>query len=65
MIRAIALLILVSLTGIAAAQEKYKVNTLGANDAVPNVLIENLVDESTASALLETTYKGFIKMGAR
>lgn len=65
MIRAIALLILVSLTGIAAAQAEYQDNTLGANEAISNTLIESQVDESTAAALLETTYKGFYQIGSR
>ena len=65
MIRSISLLIMVSLTGIAFAQPSDQVNTLGANDAISNALIEGQLDESTADLLLETPYKGFYQIKSK
>ena len=65
MFRTITLLIMVSLTGTASAQAMNQVNTLGANDAVSNALIESQVDESTAGVLLETPYKGFYQIRSK
>ncbi len=65
MIRTLTLLIMVSLTGFAYAQPHNQVNTLGANDAISNALIEGQVDESTADFLLDTPYKGFYQIKSR
>lgn len=65
MIRTTILFILVFLMGMAHAQESNPVNTLQANDAISNELIERLVDESTAEILLQTPYEGFYKIRGR
>jgi hypothetical protein len=62
MIRTAILFILAFLMGMAHAQESNPVNTLQANDAISNELIERLVDESTAEILLQTPYEGFYKI---
>ena len=65
MFKTLALLVMVSLTGIASAQAMNQINTLGANDAISNTLIETQVDEGTASVLLETPYKGFYQFRSK
>ena len=65
MIKSIALSILLSFLGIASAQAMNQVNTLVANDAIPNELIERQVDDETARILLETPYKGFYQIESK
>ena len=62
MIRSITLFIILSCGGIISAQAMNQVNTLSANDAMPNKLVETQVDEETARILLETPYKGFYQI---
>jgi hypothetical protein len=65
MFRTAILVIMVSLTTIASAQAMNQVNTLGANDAISNEMIEGQVDEGTAGVLLETPYKGFYQIKSK
>jgi len=65
MIRATILILMASLAQMASAQAMEQVNTLGANDAVTNSLVESLVDKATAKALLETPYKGFYQLESK
>lgn len=62
MIRSITLFIVVFCSGIISAQAMNQINTLAANDAMPNKLIETQVDDETARILLETPYKGFYQI---
>jgi len=62
MIKSITFSILLTFFGISSAQAMNQVNTLDANDAIPNGLITRQVDDETARILLETPYKGFYQI---
>lgn len=65
MVRTTVLVILISLAGIMSAEAMNQVNTLAANEAISNSLIESQVDEKSAGTLLETPYKGFYEVQSR
>jgi hypothetical protein len=62
MLRSIALLILLTASSFVFAKAGYEVNTLGANNAVPNRLVENKVDGDAAEALLSSQYMAFYQI---
>ena len=65
MIRAFTQLFMVFLTGIASVQAMEQANTLGSNEAISNALVESLVDDSEAKALLDAPYKGFYQIESK
>jgi hypothetical protein len=65
MIRSLILFSLLIFAGADCAQAMNQSNTLAANDAIANELIEAQVDEETARVLLETPYKGFYQIESK
>ncbi|MDA0979227.1 MAG: hypothetical protein O3B72_11755 [Proteobacteria bacterium] len=56
---------LMLVTSFALAGIKYSENSVGANKALPNNIVERLLDETSAEQVLATPYTGFYEIGAK
>jgi len=65
MLRSIVLLVLFAASGVAAAKPALDENTLGANDHVPNYLIETQLSDTEAEALLTEPYLAFYQVNGK
>jgi len=65
MLKTIMFAICLTVSGFATAKMSYEENTVGANRAVPNRIVENELGTSQATSVLQAPYSGFYQISGK
>jgi len=65
MLKAMMLAVCIVFSGVAVATVNYAENTVGANRAVPNRIVEKAMDVIQATSILKAPYSAFYKISGK
>ena len=65
MLKAMMLAVCIVFSGVAVATVNYAENTVGANQAVPNRIVEKAMDVIQATSILKAPYSAFYKISGK